>query len=80
MCWLCSGFHSAAKYSLNYDVDYAYTTNGFNVLAYGFPNNNYNLNTISSNGCFLSAYDFHTITIFSAQVANFQALIIDYFS
>ena len=80
MSWLYTGFHNASKYSLHYDVDYAYTSNGLNVLAYGFPCNNYNLNSICSNGCFLFAYDYNTITVYSLKSSNFQALFIDYFS
>ena len=57
LSWLYTGFYNAlnaAQYSLNYDVDYAAnTTNGSNVLAYGFPCNNYNLNSICPNGCFI---------------------------
>ena len=80
MSWLYTGFHNASQYSLNYDVDFAYTTNGLNVLAYGFPCNNYNLNSICSNGCILFAYDYNTITVYSLKSSNFQVLIIDYFS
>ena len=80
MSWLYTGFHNAAQYSLNYDVDYAFVSNNLNVLAYGFPCNNYNLNSICSNGCFLFAHDYNTLTIFCTKNSNFQAIIIDYFS
>jgi len=85
MSWLTSGAHNSGKYSLNYDVDYAnaqnlnpITYNGLNVIAYGFPENNYDLNTVTSNGCFIWKYDFNNITFFSNIQANFQAIIIDY--
>ena len=85
MSWLTSGAHNSGKYSLNYDVDYAnaqnlnpITYNGLNAIAYGFPENNYDLNTVTSNGCFIWKYDFNNITFFSNIQANFQAIIIDY--
>ena len=87
MSWLTSGAHNTGKYSLNYDVDYANaqnlnpsTYNGLNAIAYGFPHDNFNLNTVTPNGCFIWKYDFDRITFFSNIQASFQAIIVDYLS
>jgi len=87
MSWLTSGAHNSGKYSLNYDVDYAnaqnlnpITYNGLNVIAYGFPHDNLNLNTVTPNGCFIWKYDFNRITFFSNIQASFQAIIVNYLS
>jgi hypothetical protein len=87
MSWLTSGAHNTGKYSLCYDIDYAnainlnpISSNGLNVIAYGFPHENYNLNTVTPNGCFIWKYDFDRITFFSNIPASFQAIIIDYLS
>jgi hypothetical protein len=85
MSWLSSGAHNSGQYSLNYDIDYAYSIwlvppslNGLNVLAYGFPCTNYNLNRVTPNGTFLWAYNFNTLSFISVKNGNFQAIIIDY--
>jgi hypothetical protein len=87
MSWLSSGAHNSGQYSLNYDIDYAFAVmisppsfNGLNVLAYGFPYTNYNLNQITPNGVFLWAYNFNIISFISVKNGNFQAIIIDYLS
>ena len=72
MCWLASGTHNAGLYSLNYDIDYAFTTNfsnfnGLNALAYGYPYENYRLNKITPNGLFIWKVDFDYFTIFSKE-------------
>ncbi len=53
--WNDSGSHNFGLYSLNYDIDYTYTTalnnyNGLNALAYGYQYENYKLNKITPNG------------------------------
>jgi hypothetical protein len=60
MSWLTSGAHSSGKYSLKYDIDYAnaqnlnqFTFNGLNVIAHGFPHDNFSLNTVKPNGFFI---------------------------
>ena len=85
MSWLSSGAHNSGQYSLNYDIDYAYAQNltpisynGLNVLAYGFPCTNYNLNQVTPNGVFLWAYNFNIISFISVKNGNFQAIMIDY--
>jgi len=85
MSWLASGAHNSGKYSLNYDIDYAFvqnlnppTYNDLNVLAYGFPENNFDLKTVTPNGCFIWKYDFNTIVFVSNIQASFQAIIVDY--
>ncbi len=87
MSWLTSGAHNSGKYSLCYDIDYAnaqnlnpFSSNGLIVIAYGFPHENYNLNTVTPNGCFIWKYDFDRITFFSNIQASFQAIIVDYSS
>jgi len=83
MCWLASGTHNAGLYSLNYDIDYAFTSNfsnfnGLNALAYGYPYENYRLNKITPNGLFIWKVDFNYLTIFSKEEVNLQCIIIDY--
>ena len=85
MSWLSSGAHNSGQYSLNYDIDYAFAAmmsppslNCLNVLAYGFPYTNFNLNQVTPNGVFLWAYSFNIISFISVKNGNFQAIIIDY--
>jgi hypothetical protein len=85
MSWLTSGGHTIGQYSLNYEIDYANAQNivpqfynGLNVVAYGFPTNNINLNQVNPNGAFLLAVNFNQISLISNKAASFQAIIIDY--
>jgi hypothetical protein len=83
MCWIKSGAHNSGLYSLNYDIDYSFTTglsnyNGLNALAYGYPYENYRLNKITPNGLFIWKVDFDYITIFSISQINLEVIIIDY--
>ena len=83
MCGMASGAHNSGLYSLNYDIDYSFTTglnnyNGLNALAYGYPYENYRLNKITPNGLFIWKVDFNYITIFSINRILLQCVIIDY--
>ena len=83
MCWLSSGAHNSGLYSLNYDIDYSFSSNlnnynGLNALAYGFPYPNYNLNQITPNGLFIWKNTFNYITIFCKTQINLHCMIIDY--
>ena len=83
MCWIKTGAHNSGLYSLNYDIDYSFTTglsnyNGLNALAYGYPYENYRLNKITPNGLFIWKVDFDYLTIFSINQINLQCIIIDY--
>jgi hypothetical protein len=83
MCWLSSGAHNSGLYSLNYDIDYSFSSNlnnfnGLNALAYGFPYPNYNLNQVTPNGLFIWKNTFNYITIFCKTQINLHCLIIDY--
>ena len=83
MCWLSSGAHNSGLYSLNYDIDYSFSSNlnnynGLNALAYGFPYPNYNLNQVTPNGLFIWKNTFNYITIFCKTQINLHCMIIDY--
>ena len=80
MSCLATGAHNAGLLSLNYDIDCSYlnytgigslsTYNGLNVMAYGYPYNNYNLNQVTPNGLFIWKNGFNYLTIFG--IAPYQ--------
>jgi hypothetical protein len=81
MSWLNSGANNT-NHELNYDITYTqrfYSSPGFFVCAYGWPNENKTLSTLSSNGTCLLKNTFDYITVCSSiQNTLMSAIIIDY--
>jgi len=81
MSWLTNGANNT-NHELNYDITYTqrfYSSPGFFVCAYGWPNENKTLSTLSSNGTCLLKNTFDYITVCSSiQNTLMSAIIIDY--